>query len=402
MLIVAAWGAALSGRALSPVQEAVRMALSLSDNQMALLQGPALALPVVLVAIPLGLFIDRYSRVRLLFILAIVDVIGSLLTASAARFSMLVLARSLVGLVMAAITVTVLSLVADLYPPAQRGRAKGLVVVGQYAGFSVAFALGGKLLSIFDSADSWRWATVSMTGPILIGVALLMLTLREPPRTGIVIQRPSTRQSFAELWSSRAMVLPLMGGIVLAEVPVCAILSWAAPALSRNYALTPERIGTIMGATLLLSGVLGPLAGGAIADLSQRGGGPKRTVVVLGALAVLCSPAGLFALMPSVTWAAVLLVACTTISAATAAVGVTLFTIVVPNEIRGLCLAILASLDLLVAFAAAPVIVSLLSGALGGPTTVGQALAAVCVTASLLCAATFWAVWRSIPRVALL
>ncbi len=53
---------------LGPLQEALGASLDLSDNQLALLQGPALALPLLVMSVPLGLLIDRRSRVRLLLL----------------------------------------------------------------------------------------------------------------------------------------------------------------------------------------------------------------------------------------------------------------------------------------------------------------------------------------------
>jgi hypothetical protein len=66
-----------------------------------------------------------------------------------------------------------------------------------------------------------------------------------------------------------------------------------------------------------------------------------------------------------------------------------LFTIVVPNELHGLCLSVVVGANIFFGTALAPVTVSLLSGAIGGPTMIGKALALVCVTASLLGAAMF-------------
>lgn len=157
-----------------------------------------------------------------------------------------------------------------------------------------------------------------------------------------------------------------------------------------------------MAMAMIVSGVVGPLLGGTLADICQRTGGPRRTIFALGAVAVLGVPGGLFALMPGVFSASVLLVLCIMISAAAAAMGVTLFTIVIPNEMRGLCLAILAAADSLFAFALAPVAVSLLSGAFGGPGMMGQSLAVVCVTASFLCAMTFALGRRYLPRAVML
>src|SRR5688572_15441195 len=76
--------------ALGPLQETLRIALSLSDHQIALLQGPALALPITLVSVPLGLAVDRYSRVHLILGGVLLLLVGSLLTAFASSFAMLV------------------------------------------------------------------------------------------------------------------------------------------------------------------------------------------------------------------------------------------------------------------------------------------------------------------------
>jgi MFS family permease len=114
---------ALAGNAASPLQEAMRVALGLSDSQMALLQGPAMAIPLGLGSIPLGLLIDRHSRVRLIFVATALTFIGSLLTALVSTFAMLVALRALVGLASFAMGMAVVSMMADLYPPEQRGRA---------------------------------------------------------------------------------------------------------------------------------------------------------------------------------------------------------------------------------------------------------------------------------------
>lgn len=389
LLIIAATTAAYARFSISPLQEAMRSALSLSDNQMALLQGPALALPMVMAAIPLGLLIDRYSRVRLLLIFAVLDTSGSILTALASSFTLLLIARGLVGLAVAAISTTAFSLLADLYAPAERGRASMIVIVGQYGGMSAAFALGGALLARPNAGhDSWRWAMLWLTGPMM-AVMFLMLAMREPSRTGLVINKPSARQSFSELWLYRGVIAPLLMGLVMAEMEILAVLTWAAPTLSRNFAVSTERVGAIMAIGLMVSGAVGPIAGGFLADLCQRAGGPRRTMSMLGWLAILAVPTGLFAVVPGVVPASVLLVTYLMLLGGSLVIGIALFTVVIPNELRGLCMSTLAGAQVLFGVALAPMMVSLLSGILGGPDMIGRALALVCVTISILAAATF-------------
>src|ERR1700679_3573697 len=96
LLTLAASAGTFARTAIGPLQETMRSALALSDNQLALLQGPALAVPLVIAAVPLGLIIDRYSRVRLLLIFTGLNMIGNILTAIAPNFASLFAARSLI------------------------------------------------------------------------------------------------------------------------------------------------------------------------------------------------------------------------------------------------------------------------------------------------------------------
>src|ERR1700729_3754127 len=89
LLVVAVSAASYAATAMNPLQETMRIALALTDKQMALLQGPAVALPMAAAAVPLGLLIDRYSRVRLLLALTAADLFGGVLTALASNFVML-------------------------------------------------------------------------------------------------------------------------------------------------------------------------------------------------------------------------------------------------------------------------------------------------------------------------
>src|SRR3569833_430159 len=98
LLGIAVMGATYSRTIILPLQEAIRHAYALSDNAIGVLQGPALAIPVVLMAIPIGFLIDRYSRVRLLVLFAAVIVSASFVTVVATNFAMLIAARCFIGL----------------------------------------------------------------------------------------------------------------------------------------------------------------------------------------------------------------------------------------------------------------------------------------------------------------
>src|SRR6266702_2164041 len=161
----------------------MRLDLALSDNQMAWLQGPALAVPMALGSIPLGLMVDRRRRGRLFQIFVALTLAATVLTALTANLALLFAARALVGLAVAAIFVAAYSTVADLFPTAQRGCASMVVALGEIGGAPSAFALGGALLAMIASASAatagtglgtagWRWALLWMSVP-LVPVTLL-------------------------------------------------------------------------------------------------------------------------------------------------------------------------------------------------------------------------------------
>lgn len=399
LLTLAVAAAAYAGSAVSPIQEAMRIALRLSDQQMGILQGPALAVPMALAAIPLGFLIDRYSRARLLLILTLSDVLGTVLTALATDFAVLCVGRCVVGLSSFAINPVAFSLVADLYRPHQRGRANMVVVVGQSAGVATVFALGGELLAAIGSSPlTWRWVMGALCGPLLI-VALAVLWLREPERTEVILRTPTTRAALQELARYARLISPLLLGVLMAQAALGAEYIWAAPMLTRSFSLQADRVGAIMGVGLFVGGVLGSMVGGVLADLCEKSGGPPRTMSLLGGLSLLSLPAAAFALVHGATLASMLLCASITLVTAISVMGLTLVAVVIPNEIRGLCIALAMATCVLIGNGLAPVLVSVFGSELGGGTTsIGDALSYLCLTAGGIGVMAFGWGRRSFPQ----
>jgi len=132
----------------SPLQEAAKLDLKLSDFAISLVQGVATGAPIALFSIPLAWVIDHGRRVRLLIALLTVCVIGTFWTVFATGLVSLFLARMLSGLGASCAVPVVISLVADLCRPDQRGRAMVLLGLGATAGAAAAFVLGGALLTL--------------------------------------------------------------------------------------------------------------------------------------------------------------------------------------------------------------------------------------------------------------
>ena len=383
--------------ALSPMQELVRADLGLGDNQIALLQGLAIALPIALLSIPLGRLVDRTNRARLFIVLALLCSAGSLLMALAQGFASLFAARMLVGASVVAAQPAALSLVADLVPPARRGRMIMLTSLGQAFGGAVVYLLAGPLLDGLPALvpaglglAPWRLVQIVFAAAMLATTAVLLLFMREPARRESgQAQGGNLRAALRELWTYRRFLLPLVVGMVTVGMADAAAMIWAVPVLTRDFHQTPAAFGTWMGLVNLGANIAGAVLGGLVADLGQRRRG--RAGVLLGAVigAALSVPAALFCVMPSVGGFAVMLAvllcagACVNI-AATSAIAV-----ILPNELRGICFSLLVAVIGIAAFGIAPLLVSLGAQALGREGHIALPLAWVGVLTSLAAVAAF-------------
>lgn len=406
LLAAAACAATYFRAALSPIQESLRESLAFTDNQIALLQGMAAAVPTALASVPLGFFADRFSRARMLRMFLTLAVISCFLTALASSFGLLYLARCLVGLTLPGIIVAVYSAAADLFPPGQRGRASMVIGIGEISGTPAAFALGGSLLVWVGSTPAmkalplalhdWSWALLWM-GVLLTPLVPLMLLVREPERTSEPVKHESIAIACRKLWRYRSVAAPLQLGRATVYIADGAVVVWGAPLLARKFHMPADHIGAVMSGALLAAGLLGPLLGGPLVDFCRSRGGPRRAVQVLGIIALLGVPVALFPLMATPSWVGIALGIFLTLGFTISAASVALALVVIPSELRGFNLGISIVVGSLFFSGIAPLTVSGLSGWIGGEAMLDRALAIVCSIASLLNAAVLTLSARKFP-----
>ena len=397
IVLTAVMGAALFARAaLGPLQETIRLSLTLTDTQVAILQGPALSIPIVIGAFPLGFIVDRFSRARLLVLLAACTACGVLGSAFAPNFETLLAARSIIGLSAPATWMACTSVLSDLYAPDQRGRANMCIILGQAVGNGFAFILGGALLGLFQTGtDQWRYVLFGQAVPVMLAL-FLTIFLKEPNRTERFVENPSVVQALRELWAYRRVVVPVLLGISLLGVADGGAITWVAPVFVRTFSMSAGHAGALVGIALLVSGILGPLFGGVIADMCQHSSGPARTAAALAVGALMSVFTAPFASAGSIRIAIVLFVAFMALGVALTVGGTTLLTVIIPNELRGLCAAVISVMYQLLGFAVAPLAVTEVSQRFAGPKSIGIALVVVGTAASLLSALSFLLGRRSI------
>jgi MFS family permease len=410
VLASATWAATFVRYTTGPVQEAMHRALSITDNQMAVVQGSAVAVSMVIGAIPVGLLADRVSRKAIVLIASAFALVALLMCAKASSYDGLLLARFLLGLSIAGMLVPSYAMAGDLVSPAYRGRATMALTLGETLGSPAAFALGG-FLFVFAARspllssrswglDDWAWAILLMAVPMLAVLVLLTL-IKEPVRREVRVVRPRLRSILPLLWEHRRVAVPLQLGRATLFIADGAVLAWAAPLFARKFHLSADRIGYTLGIALLVAGFAGPLLGGPLVDLCQRYGGPRRAMVWIAVLATVSVPIGLFALASSAVWAAVLLALFIALGFTISAAALALTLIVIPGELRALNVGLSLIVGSVFFIALAPLAVSGLSGALGGESALPQALAIVCGGASLINALYFASVARHFPTVSI-
>ncbi|WP_235510611.1 MFS transporter [Tsuneonella troitsensis] len=389
------------------IQEGAKAELDLSDDALALIQGLGAAVPMVLFSIPIGILVDRRNRVRLTIGLAALWTAGTLLTAFAPSAAWLTAARMLVGIGSTGSLTAALSLCADFCAPGERGRAMLIVNLGKAFGVALGFALTGWLFGLLSDTAAFPWlsgfapwrGTHVLLGLMSAVLILPLLFLREPARGEVESKAGAPFRVVAgELWARKAFLLPLFGGQIAVVMVDVAATVWVAPVLSRDFGLRPQEFAGWVGALMFGTGVAGAILGGLSADWGQRSG--RRGGILIGATiaAGLGVPAALFPLMPGVTSFAVMLGLLSMCGAVTGLVVSVALTVLLPNELRGLCIGAFIAIAGLVGFGLAPWIVTRVSAFMGGESMLAEALAFVGVIVSSLSLCAFLLAMRRAPQ----
>jgi len=392
----------------SPVQEFAKLDLGLSDFKISLVQGLAASLPIAVLSIPIGRWVDRTQRKRLLVGMAAIWSLGTLMTAMANGFAVLFTARMLAGLgAVSALTVAI-SMLADLTPPERRGRAMVVLSLGQYVGMAAAFAVGGWLSGALAGVD-WSWLVRGGLKPwravhLVVGMLSILLSiplffLREPARreTG---NAPDAALApvLRELWARRAFLAPLFVGQVGVVMADTAAAIWATPVLMRNHGLEPAQFSGWLGGIILLSGIIGSTIGGFAADYGQKSrlrGGIVSGAAVAAALSI---AAAMYPVMTSVAGFAVTMALFLICGVICGIITATAIAVLVPNEVRGVCLGAFIVVGSLIGLGLAPTLVTVVSSALGGEDHLAQALATTGAIISAISFAAFVLAMLTTPR----
>jgi MFS family permease len=303
----------------------IKRDLHVTDTDVSLLMGLSFVVFYSLLGLPIGRWVDRGHRPRIVALGAAVWSVMTMLTGTARSYAHLFIARIGVGAGEATLGPAAVSIIAEQFPRKRLGVAMSTYMMGTFLGSGVAYALSAFVVGRVDKpglvhvpivGDVFPWQLVFL----LVGlpgllVALLALTIREPRvvRASAEPDQMEAKAPFAEvmryLRANARTVGALSFGFACSASVNYGVGAWLASFLIRTHGFTESQAGLLQGVLTATLGPLGVILGGRLTDaLSKRGQvDASLRVGMLGGLGMLLF-AGLYPLVPTGTLAAALLI----------------------------------------------------------------------------------------------
>ena len=250
------------------LQEPIKAELGLSDTQLGLLTGFAFALFYVVVGIPIARWADVGNRRNIVSLALVVWSGMTAVSGLAQNYVQLLLARIGVGIGEAGASPPSHSMISDYYAPEERGAAMSIYSMGLYIGILVGLLLGGWLADKIG----WRMAFFAVGLPGILMAVVVRLTLKEPPRVGDgMVSNPAAgegytfKETLSYLWGSKAFRNASFAAGFSAFAGY-STLTFIPSFLIRSHAMSVSEVGVALGLIIGVSGVIGALSGGFLAD----------------------------------------------------------------------------------------------------------------------------------------
>lgn len=245
----------------------IKSDLGISDTELGFL-GSAFMFSYMLLAPLFGWIGDHWSRVKLASGGLIVWSLATALAGFAPGYRTLLAARATVGVGEASFGTVSPGLLSDFFPRERRGQVLSWFYVAIPVGSALGYLLGGMLGQRFG----WHTAFLMVGLPGLF-LAVPLALLRTPPREkGTPAAGGHTEKtsfSYADLFKNRSFVCNTLAMAAM-TFAIGGLAQWIPSFLYRVHSLSVERGNTLFGATTVLAGILGTLAGGWLGDRWQK------------------------------------------------------------------------------------------------------------------------------------
>jgi MFS transporter, Spinster family, sphingosine-1-phosphate transporter len=251
--------------------------LGLTPLQEGLL-GSSFLLVYALATLPLGVWADRSTRKNIVALCVGIWSVATVLAGITRNFAQLFSVRAVLGIGEAGYAPASLSLLGDFFSKEKRGRILSYWSSGTLIGAAIGFTLGGLVADSFG----WRYAFFIVGIPGLIA-AFLAWRMFEPGRGVFDNAEDDTNEASTahgaignDFWASvkklRSVTTywTLVGALVFSFFTIGGTSFWLPTYFVGTFHLSVGQAGTISGAVLVGSGLIGTVAGGWLADFAQR------------------------------------------------------------------------------------------------------------------------------------
>lgn len=398
----------LDRQILSLLVQPLRRDFGLTDTDVSLLMGLSFTIFYSLLGLPIGRWVDRGSRPRIVAMGAAVWSVLTVMTGFARNYTQLFAARIGVGVGEATIGPAAVSLIADQFPRRRLATAMSVYQMGSFAGAGIAYALGAFVVGRLDvpgrltlpwGTEIFPWQTVFFwVGLPGLLVALVALFMREPRGEATSVQAREAeaplRDVVAYMRTNVRAIGALSFGFAFSLSVNFGVGAWLATFLVRTHGWPIERAGLLQGALTFVVGPLGVLLGGRLADAWAKRGlvdAPLRVGMV--AAAGMLVSAGLYPLVPSMALVIPLLLAVNVFAALPWGAASAAVAEVMPPRMRGQGSAVYQLIVNLVAGVLGPTAVAVLTDSVfGDPQAIRYSLSILAVLGmSLVLALLGWA-----------
>ncbi len=250
----------------------IKTDLQLSDTALGLL-GSAFMFVYLFCAPFFGWLGDHWSRTRLASGGLVVWSLATTLAGLSTGYQSLLAARATVGIGEASFGTVSPGLITDFFPKEQRSRILAWFYVAIPVGSALGYILGG----VLGQRYGWHAAFMLVGLPGLL-LAIPLFVLRTPSRgnaEAASLSRHSMRDATAEyvaLFSNRSFVWNTLAMAAM-TFAIGGLAQWLPSFLHRIHAVDLVKGNTLFGATTVLAGILGTLAGGWLGDYWQKRSG---------------------------------------------------------------------------------------------------------------------------------
>lgn len=312
VLILAYTFSYIDRQVLTLLVQPIKASLQISDVQVSLLHGLAFAIFYTVLGIPIARLADANRRTTIISVGIFVWSIMTALCGVARNFGQLFAARVGVGVGEAALGPAAYSMIADYFPADKLAKALSLYTGAIYFGAGIAMIAGGSLIGLIPATplpflghrEPWQIVFLIVGLPGIL-VALLVATLREPARKGIIAgtdAMPPVREVARYIGDRRGAYLFLIFGFSASSLMWNGITGWIPTHFIRTFGWTSAQVGLRYGLVLFLLGSTGIILGGMLSSRLRRRGhvdSNLRLGIISAALAI---PFGVAApLMPTAT-----------------------------------------------------------------------------------------------------